>query len=197
MDSNTLLEQVKTIVRAYIREELQDRTVAGSSQRKQVQQQSSIDNMMRQLELAIADGNRRKLEKSKRNPEFQKTIADIGQLIGELQGMLQQPSSGMNEQYRRGGYKVPPPPKFDLLKFFGASPGEDTFYMSDLQPEINRAINKKELVEQLKDLEATGKIKLSRTIKSFKMDTKITLSPEYMRTVQKLPSLERVAWWQD
>jgi len=93
MDS-IILEQVKKIVRAYIKEQLSqvgdNKTVAGvkrTSQPKQ-QQRDSIANMMSQLELAIADGNKNKLERSKKNPEFKKTIADIGQLIGELQGLL-------------------------------------------------------------------------------------------------------------
>lgn len=82
--------RVKQILRRYIREQLEDRTVAGSPQREQVQQQNSINLMMNQLALAVADGNKKKLELSKRDPHFQKTIGEIGDLVKELQGLLQQ-----------------------------------------------------------------------------------------------------------
>lgn len=82
--------RIKEILRRYIKEQLEDRTVAGSPQRKQVQQQNSIDLMMNQLALAVADGNKKRLEQSKRNPNFQKTIEEIGDLIEELQVLLQQ-----------------------------------------------------------------------------------------------------------
>lgn len=80
--------RVKEIVRRYIREQLEDRTVAASPQRKQVQQQSSIDLMMDELEAAFADIDRKKSERDKRNPQFQKAIVEIDDLVKELQSLM-------------------------------------------------------------------------------------------------------------
>lgn len=85
-----LLEvRIKQVIRKFIREQVEGRTVASSQNRQQVQQQQSISTMMAELELAIADGNRKKLEREKRNPHFQKTIAEIGELVAELQSLIQ------------------------------------------------------------------------------------------------------------
>jgi len=80
--------RIKEIVRRYIREQLEDRTVAVSPQRKQVQQQNSIDLMMNELEAALADIDKKKSERNKRDPKFRNTLAQVGELVAELQGLL-------------------------------------------------------------------------------------------------------------
>lgn len=80
--------RVKEIVRRYIREQLEDRTVAASPQRKQAQQQNSLDLMMNELEAALADIDKKKSERNVRDPKFRNTLAQVSDLVAELQGLL-------------------------------------------------------------------------------------------------------------
>lgn len=84
-------EQVKQVLRKYIREQL-DKTVAGGKNlatTSQPQQQQDLEQVLLGLQATFQNMDKRKLQQSKKDPRFKSSIAEIGNLVAELQGLLQ------------------------------------------------------------------------------------------------------------
>lgn len=90
-------EQVKQILRKYIREQL-EKTVAGGrkstvpatnvSQPAQPSGQD-LEQLLLGLQSTFREIDKRKLQQSKRDPSFKSSIAEIGNLVAELQSLLE------------------------------------------------------------------------------------------------------------
>lgn len=90
-------EQVKQILRKYIREQI-EKTVAGgrgsavpaTNALKQPQQSSQdLEQMILGLQSTFREIDKRKLQQSKRDPSFKSSVKEIGNLVAELQSLLE------------------------------------------------------------------------------------------------------------
>lgn len=87
-------EQVKQILRKYIREQLERTQVqrAGGARQPPPSQQKSgtdLEQLISGLQASFAEMDKRKLQQSKRDPSFRNNLNQIGSLVAELQSLLE------------------------------------------------------------------------------------------------------------
>lgn len=88
---DTFKEQVKRIIKKYIREQLERTQVqraGGARQPPAKQSGADLEQMLAGLQASFAEMDKRKLEQSKRDPSFRNNLKQVEKLVDELQKML-------------------------------------------------------------------------------------------------------------